>query len=345
MGKPKVFIGFTGESIKIAETVFSILNQETEPTLWGKDIFLPGQSPLKTLEEQLRLHSFAVFITSPKDIIKKGDPPQPASDNILFNIGLFSGVLGAQRVFLLVPENEEKNLPSDCHGIIQIPYDQKRLLKEPPEYAAAVQAACAQIRLEILKKWSQILQDTERIYSKIGGSQLGRPALRLHDTPTQFWEIIMGIQRDAFAEFSDKGAFNQLKEMAIHRVQDIANTFQEDSIKVGADRELIDLTEKTLTALQDLPFPEEIDVTGKDWTGQAVDVALRAFKSFQQGRNPLHEVNRSAEGEFGARISGLKKHFEEWWAIHCQPIHAATANFQDALFRATVKLGSQVYKT
>ena len=157
MEKPKVFIGSSVEGLKIAEAVFANMNYETEPTLWKNDIFLPSEYPLETLEQQLKLHSFAILVASPDDIlIKRGETSQAMRDNILFEFGLFSGVLGRRRTFLLLPENKDIAIPSDLLGIIPARYDENRLKKDPPEYAAAVQVACNQIRQVIRNEWSRI---------------------------------------------------------------------------------------------------------------------------------------------------------------------------------------------
>lgn len=343
MEKPKVFIGSSTEGLLIAEAVYADITRETKPTLWKNDIFLPSQYPMESLLEQLKVHSFAILVASPDDIlVKRGETSQTMRDNILFEIGLFAGVIGRKRTFLMLPENQEIAIPSDIFGLIPAKYDDNRIKQETPEYAAAVQVACSQIRQVIRNEWASMQRKTEKISAQISLSERGQAVSRMYDISIQFRDVMMAIQRDAFEAISDRKAFDKLKDVAIQKIQFIANTFEDDAKKVGVENHMNELAEKTIAALGDLPFPEELDVTGEDWSGKAVEVGLRAFESFKQGRNPMHEVSRSAESEFNARVSGLKRRFGEWWDKYFDPVHDATSNLQDALFRASIKLGSSI---
>lgn len=343
MEKPKVFIGSSTEGLLIAEAVYAEMTHETKPTLWKNDIFLPSQYPMETLLEQLKVHSFAIIVASPDDVlVKRGERSQSMRDNILFEVGLFAGVIGRKRTFLMLPENQEIAIPSDLFGLIPAKYDDNRIKQDTPEFAAAVQVACSQIRQVIRNEWSSMLRKAEKISAQISKSETGQAVSRMYDISVEFRDVMMAIQRDAFEAISDRKAFDELKDVSIQKIQYIVNAFEDDTKKVGVENHVNELSEKTIAALVDLPFPEELDVTGEDWSGKAVEVGLRAFESFKQGRNPMHEVSRSAESEFNARVSGLKRRFGEWWDKHFNPIHDATSNLQDALFRASIKLGSSI---
>jgi predicted nucleotide-binding protein len=129
MDKPKVFIGSSTEGLQIAEVVHAYFNERIEATHWKGDIFLPGEFPLETLEEQLRHHSFAILVATPDDeLIKRGESFQTMRDNILFEYGLFTGFLGRKRTFLLKPQEGEISIPSDVLGIIK-PHTMKNFLR------------------------------------------------------------------------------------------------------------------------------------------------------------------------------------------------------------------------
>lgn len=343
MEKPRVFIGSSKEGLALAEAVFADISQETEPTIWKHDIFLPSRYPLEALEKQLKVHSFAILIASPDDIlIKRDNISSSMRDNILLEFGLFTGVLGRKRTFLMLPQNEEIAIPSDLLGIIPAKYDEKRLLKKPPEVASAVQVACAQIRQVIKDEWFLMLKETEKLNSQIRDSIAGQSINRLYDVSIQLRDVIMMLQRDAFEAISDRRAFDTLKKAAAQKVLDIAKSFKEDALNVGVENELNELTKRTKEALLDLPFPEELDVSGEDWTGRAIDAGLGALGDFLGGRDPIRKINKSAENEFEARISGLKRRFSRWWDKHVEFVQPATTALQDALFRASINLGSSV---
>jgi len=69
MDRPKVFIGSSTEGLKIAEAVYDYFKKWIEATHWKDDIFLSGEFPLETLEEQLRHHSFAILVWRRKYLI------------------------------------------------------------------------------------------------------------------------------------------------------------------------------------------------------------------------------------------------------------------------------------
>ena len=153
MDRPKVFIGSSTEGLKIAEAVYAHFKRWIQATHWKDDRFLPGEFPLETLEEQLRHHSFAILVASPDDeLIKRGESSRTMRDNILFEYGLFTGLLGRKRTFLLKPEKGKISIPSDVLGIITATYDEELLKNSPTDYNTMIEEPCKLIKKAIDKQ-------------------------------------------------------------------------------------------------------------------------------------------------------------------------------------------------
>ena len=118
MSKPSVFIGSSSEGKRIAKAANRILTDWAEPKLWTQGVFLPSRFPLEELERQLRICRFAVLVATPDDeVTKRGDVSLVMRDNVLFEFGMFAGLLGRRRVFLLVPDSPSIAVPSDLAGL------------------------------------------------------------------------------------------------------------------------------------------------------------------------------------------------------------------------------------
>jgi CRP/FNR family cyclic AMP-dependent transcriptional regulator len=86
-------------------------------------VFLVSWYPLETLEEKVNHSDFAIAIVTPDDETKSRDEATPSPrDNVVFELGLFTGRIGRKRSFLLQPCGEEIKLPSDVTGITTIKY-------------------------------------------------------------------------------------------------------------------------------------------------------------------------------------------------------------------------------
>jgi hypothetical protein len=147
MGKSKVFIASSGAALELAKQLRAQLDPKTcEGKLWtevGQQA--TGQSILTMLKEAAREYDFAVIILTNDDVMvgKAGETPK-ARDNCVFEAGLFMGVIGQERCFLL-SSVEERNLPSDLGGIIYLPFTEPLNLTDPN--ACMTQTATAATRI------------------------------------------------------------------------------------------------------------------------------------------------------------------------------------------------------
>lgn len=115
--KPRIFIGSSGEGLKVAEYIkHKFQKAEFEVFLWTDDIFKANSSVLETLLKEASLFDFGIMLATKDDFtIKKDKEFTTARDNVVFEFGLFLGRLGTNRSFVIQEKGTE--LPSDLYGI------------------------------------------------------------------------------------------------------------------------------------------------------------------------------------------------------------------------------------
>ena len=128
MDKPRIFLGSSGKQEKLLQALTRGLSDIAEVEPWTT-VFNPGVSTLERLLELTREVDFAAFLFAQDDwtASSKGAPPgqelsQAAPrDNVVFEAGLFGGVLGMRRTFILHANGSK--LPTDLLGLTCVRYD------------------------------------------------------------------------------------------------------------------------------------------------------------------------------------------------------------------------------
>lgn len=143
--RPRIFIGSSVEGLPIARIIQSEFQHEAEPVIWNQGLFAVGKLTFERLEEIIKEFDYSVFVFTPDDKTwKRGEKVVTVRDNVLFELGLFTGSLTRFRSFVVMPRNTNLGLPSDLLGLTTATYD--------PSYKnlhAAVGAACSDIRTAI----------------------------------------------------------------------------------------------------------------------------------------------------------------------------------------------------
>ncbi|MFC5729713.1 MULTISPECIES: TIR domain-containing protein [Nocardioides] len=119
--KPRIFLGSSGQQARLLESLTRGLEQVADVEPWTTT-FSPGTSTLERLVEVTREVDFAAFVFAQDDWTSHGDVPGQASprDNVVFEAGLFGGVLGMRRTFILHADGAK--LPSDLLGLTCVRY-------------------------------------------------------------------------------------------------------------------------------------------------------------------------------------------------------------------------------
>jgi hypothetical protein len=126
--KPRLFIGSSTESLEIANAVQANLDHDATITIWNQGVFNLSSETLNDLLNALDKFDFAIFIFKPNDVsIIRNQHVSTVRDNVIFELGLFLGRLGKERVFYLKDKSiKDLHLPTDLIGFASGTYDGQR---------------------------------------------------------------------------------------------------------------------------------------------------------------------------------------------------------------------------
>jgi hypothetical protein len=128
MDKPRIFLGSSGRQAKLLQSLTRGLEDIAHVEPWTA-VFNPGTTTLGRLIELTHEVDFAAFVfagddwTSVNAAASVGADAGQASprDNVVFEAGLFGGVLGMRRTFILHATGAK--LPTDLLGLTCVRYD------------------------------------------------------------------------------------------------------------------------------------------------------------------------------------------------------------------------------
>src|SRR6187549_3554600 len=144
MDKPRIFLGSSAQQTKLVQALTRGLEDVAHVEPWTTS-FNPGTTTLERLLELTREVDFAAFVFAQDDWTTKSPAatlePTPGQasprDNVVFEAGLFGGVLGMRRTFILHASGAK--LPTDLLGLTSVRYDGSTA-------AAEVDIVCQKLR-------------------------------------------------------------------------------------------------------------------------------------------------------------------------------------------------------
>ena len=143
MAKPRIFLGSSGKQTKLLQALTRGLEEVADVEPWTAT-FNPGTTTLGRLLELTRQVDFAAFVFAQDDWTTRtpaADEAVPGQasprDNVVFEAGLFGGVLGMRRTFILHASGAK--LPTDLLGLTCVRY-------EGAGTAAETKAICQKLR-------------------------------------------------------------------------------------------------------------------------------------------------------------------------------------------------------
>ncbi len=127
MNKPRIFLGSSGKQEKLLQALTRGLEDCVHLEPWTTS-FNPGTTTLERLLELAHEVDFAAFVfaqddwttNSPLASSLPGSGQASPRDNVVFEAGLFGGVLGMRRTFILHASGSK--LPSDLLGFTCVRY-------------------------------------------------------------------------------------------------------------------------------------------------------------------------------------------------------------------------------
>lgn len=129
-GKPMVFIGSSSENLDLAKKLReSIHSDSREVSIWSDGgIFELSKSALESLISSARNYDFAIMIFDGNDTVESRNKTSYAPrDNVIFELGLFMGSIGAERSYIVRSNSADLKIPSDLLGITTLVVDKEKI--------------------------------------------------------------------------------------------------------------------------------------------------------------------------------------------------------------------------
>ncbi len=128
MDKPRIFLGSSGKQVKLLQALTRGLQDVAQVEPWTTAL-TPGTSTLDRLVELAHAVDFAALVFAKDDWTSAAGPAaslppeggqESPRDNVVFEAGLFGGVLGMRRTFIV--HSRDSKMPTDLLGLISVRY-------------------------------------------------------------------------------------------------------------------------------------------------------------------------------------------------------------------------------
>jgi Predicted nucleotide-binding protein containing TIR-like domain len=166
----------------VARTVADALRTpDLEPKVWDEETFDFSDTYIESLENELDVADFAVVVVTADDTanVRKKTVNLPR-DNVIFELGLFTGRLGRKRCFFLRDAAAQTQIASDLTGVNSIVFSHEDAGDDP--HRKTLSGQLERLRSQMLKRGPRLKAGPEvRRYQEV----LWRCGTRLVG---HFWE-------------------------------------------------------------------------------------------------------------------------------------------------------------
>jgi CRP/FNR family cyclic AMP-dependent transcriptional regulator len=139
--QPVLFIGSSTEGQPITNEIFRrFVKRPVVPKPWTDGVFQASSTSIESLVAVAKGVDFAALVLTADDMtVSRGKAKPSPRDNVIFELGLFMGALGRERVFILKPKGVDVRIPSDLLGVVWLEY-----LRAGPK-CTRLQSACGKM--------------------------------------------------------------------------------------------------------------------------------------------------------------------------------------------------------
>jgi hypothetical protein len=150
MEKSRILITCSVQTLRLGEKLRDELQTDyCEAFLWSEEGTSQTSSTIsEMLENATEQFDFAVLLIARNDIVTRGSrnaPARKASDNCVFEAGLFTAAIGRIRCFL-VHSVKESDLPSALAGITCMRFEEPRNLNDGKKCAEAIASVASDLK-------------------------------------------------------------------------------------------------------------------------------------------------------------------------------------------------------
>jgi predicted nucleotide-binding protein len=148
--RPILFLGCSTESLSIANEIQVGLQYDPfVVNVWTQGIFGPSAITIDALLAKVNESDFAAFVFSNDDqVISRGQTTDSPRDNVVFELGLFMGLLGRERTFIIKNRSTDIKIPTDLLGMTPITYK----VNDSRNLSVAVGPVCTTLRNTIKRQ-------------------------------------------------------------------------------------------------------------------------------------------------------------------------------------------------
>jgi predicted nucleotide-binding protein len=194
--RTRLFIASSSQpqSLQVVQILKQLLEESAGPPIevapWHEDFHPGGKTIIETLEEIAERSDFALMVLGEDDVIRVAGEPHPETasgenlnahrsckaprDNVIFELGLFSGLMGRERCMVVYDKGKGLKLPTDIAGIVAALYEQQAA----GDLRAALSVAVAKIR--------------RKLGSEVPAKKPSRSEIEAWDAARQFSRSIAG---------------------------------------------------------------------------------------------------------------------------------------------------------
>lgn len=148
--RPNVFVGCSTHGLGVAEALQLLLERFANCKIWNQGVMDLSTPIFDNLVNALPRFEFAIFALTADDRVHQRNKSGPTPrDNVIFELGLFIGHLGAARTFMVRPRDIDLLLPTDLLGVEAADYD-----PDDDDLVSALGTAATRIKRAIAKAQS-----------------------------------------------------------------------------------------------------------------------------------------------------------------------------------------------